>query len=63
MHHPQHCNAIAVLARRWASEYVDPKGLEALLANRGIAIDKSPGVRPIGVGEMLRRIAGKAIME
>ena len=57
------CNAVAVLAKRWASEYVDPKGLEALLANRGIAIDKCPGLRPVGVGEILRRIAGKAIME
>ena len=44
------------------SEFVDPSGLEALLANRGIAIDKSPGLRPVGVGEILRRIIGKAIM-
>ena len=57
------CNAVAVLTRRWASEYVDPKGLEALLANRGIAIDKCPGLRPVGVGEILRRIAGKAVMQ
>ena len=45
------------------SEMVDPNGLAALLANRGIAIDKNPGLRPVGVGEMLRRIIGKAIME
>ena len=56
------CNAVAVLARRWASEFVDPAGLDALLANRGIAIDKCPGLRPVGVGEILRRIVGKAIM-
>ena len=55
------CNAVAVLARRLASEFVDPKGVEALLANRGIAIDKCPGLRPVGVGEILRRIV-KAIM-
>ncbi|MEO7176741.1 MAG: reverse transcriptase domain-containing protein [Saprospiraceae bacterium] len=54
--------AVAVLARRLASEYVDPQGLEALLANRGIAIDKCPGLRPVGVGEIMRRIVGKAIM-
>ena len=54
------CNAVAVLARRWASEFVDPAGLDALLANRGIAIDKCPGLRPVGVGEILRRIVGKA---
>ena len=56
------CNVVAVLARRLASEYVDPQGLEALLANRGIAIDKCPGLRPVGVGEIMRRIVGKAIM-
>jgi hypothetical protein len=56
------CNAVAVLSRRLATEYVDPKGLEALLANRGIAIDKCPGLRPVGVGEMVRRIIGKAVM-
>ena len=41
---------------------MDPQGLEALLANRGIAIDKCPGLRPVGVGEMARRIIGKAVM-
>ena len=38
------CNAVAVLSRRLATEYVDPKGLEALLSNRGITIDKCPGL-------------------
>jgi hypothetical protein len=56
------CNAVAVMARRLATEYVDPLGLEALLANRGIAIDKCPGLRPVGVGEIVRRIIGKAVM-
>ena len=27
-----------------------------------IPLDKKPGLRPIGVGEVLRRIAGKAVM-
>ena len=27
-----------------------------------IPVDKSPGLRPIGVGEVLRRIAGKVIV-
>ena len=56
------CNAVAVLSRRLATECVDPKGLEALLSNRGIAIDKCPGLRPVGVGEIVRRIIGKAVM-
>ena len=45
-------HALALVTRRLATEYVDPEGLEALLANRGIAIDKCPGLRPVGVGEM-----------
>jgi hypothetical protein len=56
------CNAVAIIARRLATEHVDPNGLQALLANRGIAIDKCPGLRPVGVGEIARRVIGKAIM-
>ena len=36
--------------------------LEALLACRLIPLDKCPGLRPIGVGEVLRHIAGKVVM-
>lgn len=36
--------------------------LEAYTACRLIPLDKNPGVRPIGVGEVLRRIVGKAIL-
>ena len=32
------------------------------MACRLIPLDKKPGLRPIDVGEVLRRIAGKAIM-
>ena len=56
------CNAVAVLARRIATDYMDPKGLEALLPNPGIAIDKCPGLRSVGVGGIVRRIIGKAVM-
>ena len=56
-------SALALVAKRLVTEYVDPEGLEALLANRGIAIDKCPGLRPVGVGEIVRRIIGKAVME
>src|SRR6516164_4105203 len=42
--------------------HFDTKGLEPLMANRGIAIDKCPGIRPVGVGEIMRRVIGKAIM-
>ena len=41
---------------------VDPVGLTAFVACRLIALDKCPGVRPIGVGEVVRRIIGKAVL-
>ena len=55
------CDAIASLTKRICTAYLDPKGLEAFVACRLIALDKCPGVRPIGIGETLRRIIGKAI--
>ena len=41
---------------------MDPAGLSTLVACRLIPLNKCPGVRPIGVGEVLRRIIGKAVM-
>ena len=56
------CNAVAALACHLCSSYVDPAGLQAVLACRLIPLNKNPGVRRIGVGEILRKIVGKAIM-
>ena len=56
------CDAVAVCAIRIATAYVDPVSLEAYTACRLIPLDKNPGVRPIGIGEVMRRIIGKAIM-
>ena len=36
--------------------------LEAFIASRLVPLDKKPGLRPISVGEVLRRIAGKEVM-
>ena len=55
------CEALASIARRICSCFVDPKGLSAFVACRLIALDKCPGVRPIGIGETARRIIGKTI--
>ena len=57
------CHAIALLARMLCSEeLVDPKSIEGLVAYQLIFLDKSPGITPIDVGEVLRRIIGKAIL-
>ena len=55
------CTAIASIARKLCTQYVDPKGISAFVACRLIALDKHPGVRPIGIGETIRRIINKAI--
>ena len=49
-------------ARRVCTELVDPASIAPLLSCRLIALDKNPGVRPIGIGETSRRIIAKAIL-
>ena len=55
------CDTLAAVARRLSTCFVDPNGLSAFVACRLIALDKCPGVHPIGIGETVRRIIGKAI--
>ena len=52
---------IAILARKLAKQIIDPTSIESLIACRLIPLNKNPGVRPIGIGEILRRIIGKTI--
>ena len=57
---------LATFAKKIATEVLDPKILESYTAGRLIPLNKSPGdaelqVRPIGVGEVMRRIVGKTI--
>ena len=57
------CAAIAAMTRRLCTEFIEPLGIEAILANRLIPLDKGESaVRPIGVGEVIRRIMGKCVM-
>ena len=56
------CNSLALFARRLCTSFVDPKALSPFLACRLIALDKCPGVRPIGICEAARRIISKAIL-
>ena len=50
---------MAASARRIATQYVDPQLPEAYVASRLIPLNKKPDIRPIGVGEVIRRILGK----
>ena len=56
------CHALAAVARKLCKQPVAPSGLSALVACRLIPLDKCPGIRPIGVGEVSRRIIAKAVM-
>ena len=56
------CRVIAGLTKKLCSTYVDPHGISSLVACRLIALDKSPGVRPVGIGETLRQLVSKAVL-
>ena len=54
------CDAMAMLAKRLCTELLDPATVEPILASRLIPLDKGNGeVRPIVVGEVVRRIIAK----
>ena len=56
------CASLATVARRICSSYVDPTSIKPLLACRLIALDKHPGVCPIGIGDTARQIIAKAVL-
>lgn len=57
------CEAIATMTKTLCTQYIDPMTIEPLIASRLIPLDKGEGaVRPIGVGEVIRRICGKCVM-
>ena len=51
---------LLLLARSLNTTEINPKYLRAFVASRLLPLDKKPGIRPIGIGEVLRRIVGKA---
>lgn len=57
------CTALAAVAKRLSTTFVDPNAITALVACRLIPLDKNPGIRPIGICEVIRRILGKAILK
>ena len=57
------CEAIATMAKTLFTQYIDPLTIEPLVTSSLIPLDKGEGaVRPIGVGEVIRRICGKCVM-
>ena len=56
--------SIADFTKKLCSKRINSenKSLEAFTACRLIPLNKAPGLRPIGVGEVLRQIAGKVVM-
>ena len=60
-------SSLAIMARHLAAKKISvvenqPTSLEAYLSRRLIPLNKNPGVHPIGVGEVLRRIIGRSII-
>ena len=56
------CRAISNLAKKLCTKKVeDLSSITSLMACRLIPLDKNPGLRPIGIGDVLRRIIGKAV--
>ena len=57
-------HAIAALAGRLCCSNIDPSILEGLVTCRLIPLNKDPGVRPIGAGEMLcrRGLVAKSVL-
>ena len=54
------CSALASVAKRLCTTHINPHHLIAFVACRLIQLDKCPGVRPIGIGEVHRRIIAKS---
>ena len=54
------CKVLACIARKLNTTVVNPAYLRAFVAGRLVPLDKKPGVRPIGIGDVLRRIISSA---
>ena len=57
------CKLVAKFAKRLATSIIPPDDLIAYNGCRLVALDKCPGVRSIGIGEVMRRITGRLIVD
>ena len=55
------CQALANVTKCLCTDYVDPDAVSCLFSCSLLALDKCPGVRPIGIGDA-RRIIAKAVL-
>ena len=57
------CKLVAKFVKTLATSIIPPDDLIAYNGCRLVALDKCPGVRPIGIGEVLRCITGPKIVD
>ena len=57
------CKLVAKFAKSLATSRIPPDALIAHNGCRLVALDKCPGVRPIGMGEVMRRITGRIMVD
>ena len=56
------CNSLAAVVQRLCTQELDPKELMTFVACQLIPLDKKPGVQPIGIGDVSRRVIAKALL-
>ena len=56
------CIALANVAKKLCVESDQTNSHEAFLATKLKPLDKNPGLRPIGVGKVIRRIISKGVV-
>jgi hypothetical protein len=56
------CSALANFTDWLANDFPDWPAYRAIMAGRLVALDKCPGIRPLGVGETWRRAIAKTLL-
>ena len=56
------CQSLASVTKCLCTDLVDPTSIAPFFASRLVALNKNPGVHPIGIGDTARRIIAKAIL-